>query len=247
MKWRLIELETKNAFEAMAYEEALAESVAGGMNPTIHFWRWKPSAVSIGKFQSMEDDVDIKNCEKQGVDYIRRITGGGAVYHDYDGEITYGIVAPETILSKDITHSYKEISEWVINGLKTIGIDAEFKPINDIVTKGKKISGNAQTRKNNIIVHHGTILYDVNPEKMFSLLKVNDEKIKDKLISSAKERVTSVKQNSSVGYEETYYAIKDSFLRSKEYFKGKWTDREDKRAEELIKTKYKTKEWNFER
>ena len=114
------------------------------------------------------------------MDYVRRITGGGAVFHD--NELTYSIVIPESHpqIPKNIIDSYKRICGAIMKGLDKLGIDSKYFPINDILTNNKKISGNAQTRKSKTVLQHGTILMDVDVEKMFSLLKVPDEKIKDK-------------------------------------------------------------------
>ena len=96
MRWRIVGLETHDAYFNMAIDEVLLERVSEKLSPpTIRFYRWSPSAVSIGRFQSMEEEVNVERCRETGVDYVRRITGGGAVYHDNGGEITYSLVAPE--------------------------------------------------------------------------------------------------------------------------------------------------------
>lgn len=244
MKWRVIPLETVDAFTAMALDEACSETVAEGGNPTIRFWRWKPSAVSIGYFQSLEDEVNQEECRKQGVDVVRRRTGGGAVYHDNKGEITYSVICPVHSLPQGITESYHEICGWVIKGLGNLGIQGEFKPINDIVAGGRKISGNAQTRRGGVLLQHGTILHDLDVETMFSLLKVTKEKISDKLIQSVKERVTSVLDFREVSQQGTYHALLKGFIEGKEWEEGTWTPQERERAEELVRERYTTKEWN---
>jgi lipoate-protein ligase A len=182
MKWRVIEYTQNNAAMNMAIDEAVCESVLEGAVPTIRFYGWIPSAISIGYFQSLEKEVDLQKCKEMKVDFVRRRTGGGAVYHETEGEITYSIVAKEEIFPKGIIESYQVICQLIIDSLAKIGISAQFKPINDIIVNGKKISGNAQTRRKGILLQHGTILYKVDVEKMFSLLKVSDEKIKDKKI-----------------------------------------------------------------
>src|SRR3989338_3279674 len=177
-KWRIIPLEEHDAFTNMALDEAASEAIASDSEaPTIRFYKWKPSAVSIGCFQSMEDEIDLNVCKKLNVDTVRRRTGGGAVYHDNFGEITYSVIAPESMFPKNIIESYKIICGWIIDSLALIGLQASFIPINDIIVNNKKISGNAQTRRNRIFLQHGTILYDVDVKKMFSLLRVPDEKI----------------------------------------------------------------------
>jgi len=212
---------------------------------------WSPPAVSIGFFQGIEQEVDLEKCKNLGVDVVRRITGGGAVFHDH--EITYSFFVDEScsLVSRDIMESYWQICGGVIEGLRKIGLDAEFVPVNDIVVNGKKISGNAQTRKNGIVLQHGTILLDVNPERMFSVLNVPNEKIKDKMIEAVENRVTSLKKELGREPEDNSIqrALVSGFKESLglELTQGELTESERKDADELYETKYLTKKWNFMR
>jgi len=245
MKWRVIPLHTTDAFTAMAIDEAVSESVLKGGQPTIRFWRWNPSAVSIGYFQNVEEEVDLEACKKFGVDVVRRRTGGGAVYHDYEGEITYSVIGKEELFPKGISESYYLICGWVIDSLSMLGIQAEFKPINDIVVNGKKISGNAQTRRNGVLLQHGTILYDLDVRKMFSLLKVGKEKISDKMIQAVEERVTRIKDHGNFDMKAVYDALVQGFTAAKDWEFGKLTEEEIKRAAQLVKERYITDQWTF--
>lgn len=281
--WRIIPLETHDAFTNMALDEACCEAVARGeARPTIRFYQWRPSAVSIGYFQSLEDEIAVDVCERDGVNIVRRRTGGGAVYHDSEGEITYSVIVPEKDFcvvdgrTIGITESYHEMCGWIVNGLARVGIESEFKPINDIVAKVggdgggsdgggasgvagggagggatiKKISGNAQTRRNGMILQHGTILWKVDVRKMFSLLKVGKEKIADKLIAAAEERVTSVENvcraqgREIVTLEALYDALFQGFTEGKRFVVGAWTGEELARAKALARERYASQEWN---
>ncbi len=245
--WRLIGLEQNSAFMNMGIDEAIIEGVkAGSSKPTIRFYKWNPSAVSIGRFQSMRDEVNIDVCKSLGVDYVRRITGGGAVYHDSEGELTYSLIAPESLFPRDIKESYAVICGWIINGLESIGIDAQFSPINDISVNGKKISGNAQTRREGVLLQHGTILYKLDIAKMFSVLNVSKEKISDKMIKNAEERVTSVHSKSGSSFEELYRAVMNGITANKECEVGFLSGSELNAAIYLSKT-YSSDAWNFSR
>jgi len=263
--WRIIPLQTHDAFMNMALDEACSEAVAGASQaggttkvlPTIRFYRWQPSAVSIGYFQSLKDEVATAKCLEAGVNVVRRRTGGGAVFHDYEGEITYSIIAPESIFPKGITESYHEICGWIVESLAILGVPTEFKPINDIILSphatgpngepvgGKKISGNAQTRRNGILLQHGTILYKVDVPKMFSLLKVGQEKISDKMIKTVEERVSSIQLlKPEITIEQVYEALLKGFTQGKNFTIGDWTSQELERAQELARTRYGTPAWN---
>jgi len=167
------------------------------------------------------DEVDVNKCKELGVDVIRRRTGGGSVYHDNKGEITYSVIAKDDLFPKGITESYHIICDWIVKSLANLNIQSVFKPINDIIVGNKKISGNAQTRRNKVLLQHGTILYDVDVDKMFSLLKVPDEKIKDKMIAAVKERVTCILDFVKVTQDETYEALVKGFTSEKEWEFGR--------------------------
>jgi len=248
MKWRVVDFEYWNAWMNMALDEAIGEAVKPGRSPpTIRFYGWDPSAVSIGCFQSLKDEVDLDACRREGVDCVRRRTGGGAVYHDKDGEITYSVIAPEEIMEKDINKAYSAICGWIIEALDVMEVPATFAPINDILVDGRKISGSAQTRRGGVFLQHGTLLYNVNPGKMFSVLKVGRTKISDKNISSFEERVTSILRHSRVSKDRVLQELRRSFTKGKEWEVHAYTGEEKERARQLVTERYSKQEWNFSR
>lgn len=246
MKWRIVELQTHDAYFNMSMDEAISEGIMNGSSPpTIRFYTWKPGAVSIGYFQSMKDEVNLDTCKELGIDCIRRWTGGGAVYHDAKGEITYSLIAPASLFPKNIVKSYEMICGWIVDGLGTLGIDAVFNPVNDVLVGGKKISGSAQTRRGGILLQHGTVLYDTDLATMFSVLNVSRQKITDKMIQTAQERVTSISKHKNVDKKDVYMALLKAFTKDKDHETGTWNKNEIARAKELAEQKYKTKEWLF--
>lgn len=248
MKWRVIPFAVHNCAMNMAIDEAIQESVAMGGPPTIRFYRWNPSAVSIGYFQCLHDEVDVEKCNAKGIGIVRRRTGGGAVFHDYEGEITYSLIAPEPMYSSDISKSYVEICGMIVDGLKRIGIEAAFHPINDILVGHQKISGNAQTRRGGVLLQHGTILYDADVDLMFDVLKVRDLKIRDKIISNVKERIVRVVDlKSSIPMVGVYDALLAAFTEGKEWSLDGLTDGEKARAQQLVEEKYEAHSWTSKR
>lgn len=253
-KWRFLDTDGRDAFFNMGLDEAIVIAREKNLVPnTLRFFRWEPSAVSIGYFQSMEEEVDVAECDRRGVDYVRRRTGGGAVYHDRDGELTYSIIISEDhkLVSTDIQKTYQTLCSGLTVGLNILGIPAKFKIINDIVVDGKKISGNAQTRRKGVVHQHGTILIKVDPSLMFKLLKVPNEKIRDKLISSVEERVTSINSylKKNVSLSEINKAFKTGFERAFniKLDSGQLIGFEIDLAKKLKKEKYASKDWNFGR
>lgn len=242
-------MKENNAFWNMAIDEAILIANIEGKSPnTIRLYRWKPSAVTIGYFQSLELEVDMNAAKRLGVDVTRRITGGGAVFHDFYGEITYSVVAPidGEIIPRGLIESYKKICSGLIEALRKFSIEATFRPYNDILVGNKKISGSAQTRRKNHILQHGTLLVDVDIDKMFTLLKVPDEKIRDKIIQNVKERVTSMRH--ILGYKPDFYEVAEKLeegfraVLNVDLKEEEPTDYEIKLAEKLVE-KFKSEEW----
>lgn len=248
MRWRLLPFTGHRASVNMAVDEAVAEAVGlGNAPPTIRFYAWRPSAVSIGRFQRVQDEVDLEACARMGVDVVRRRTGGGAVYHDSSGEITYSVIAPEPMMGADILASYREVCGWVIAALADLGIASEFAPINDILAGGRKISGCAQTRRQGVFLQHGTVLYDVDSAKMFSVLKVDPVKLSDKALSHPGDRVTSVRSLTGCGAGDLLASLQAAFCRGKECSGSPLTAAESARASELSRARYEDPAWTFSR
>jgi len=249
-QWRLLKTQNNSAFTNMAIDRAVLVACSKAkVPPTVRFYTWKPPAISIGYFQSLKEEVDIEACKDLGVEFVRRITGGGAVFHDK--ELTYSIVIPESNpkVPKNILESYRRICGAVIKGLKQLWIESKYAPINDIIVNNKKISGNAQTRKLKTVLQHGTILMDVDVDKMFKLLKIPDEKIKDKLIADVKQRVTSIKNVSGnvVSFSEVADAMQTGFEQEFgiELISGILTKDEINLSKKFERECFSTNEWNY--
>lgn len=243
MKYRMIPFRYFSAAMNMAIDETLMEGIRSSAAPVIRFYGWEPSAVSIGYFQGVEYEVNREACRQAGVDVVRRITGGGAVYHDHDGEITYSILGPLSEFPSDVIESYRLICGHIIEAFRMLGIESSFQPINDILVGEKKISGNAQARKRGVFLQHGTILYRVSVETMFTLLTVSEEKISDKLIRSVKKRVTSLSEVKPVSLEELASVLEKAFSDGREIEMSDYTAEEMARARQLAVEKYSTEEW----
>jgi lipoate-protein ligase A len=231
-KIRVLETGYNNAALNMAIDEALIENISDA--PILRIYGWRPAAVSIGYFQSIREEVDLEKCSKIGVDVVRRLTGGGAVLHEI--ELTYSF----------ITKSYRWICEAIVISIKRLGFDASFVPLNDIVVKGKKVSGSAQTRRKGVLLQHGTLLLGIDVDKMFCVLKVPSEKLKDKIIKDVKERVTSL---AGTTFEEMASSLKTSFATKfdAKLLADTMSTEEINHAKWLAERKYNSREWNRRR
>ena len=232
----------------MAIDESIAEMISfNEAGPTIRFYGWNPSAVSIGCFQDLEDEVDVQRCKELGIDIVRRRTGGGAVYHDKQGEITYSVICPETMVENDINAAYRQICGWIVKALGMVGISAEFRPINDITVNGKKVSGSAQTRRSGIFTQHGTVLFSVDTDVMFSVLKVDKEKTASKGSDDPASLITSLSEGSKVTKNEVLAALVYTFAEGKDWYLGALSQDELSRAEAIASERYGNDDWTRSR
>ncbi len=249
--WRLIIDRPRNPYWNMALDEAMLLLREEGCIPnTLRLYVFSPSSVTIGYFQRIRDVVELDYLEEKGIPYTRRITGGGAVYHDENGEITYSVVAGLDDFPHDIIERYRTICMGLVYAIEGLGLYAEFKPVNDVIVNGKKVSGSAQTRKKNAFLQHGTLMYNTDIEVLARSLKPLREKLASHGISSIKERVTtlSIELNRRIGREEVLKALINGFKRAlnTEFIDGEFTREELELAEKLV-DKYRSREWIFKK
>ena len=236
-----------DAVTSMALDEAILRLNSEGRSPnTLRFWRWQPSAVSIGYFQSLELEVNLEEARREGIQVVRRITGGGAVFHDTNGELTYSLVCKEEDLPRDILESYRLICGGLVKGLGLLGLEAEFRPVNDVLVRGRKISGSAQTRRWGSVLQHGTILISPDVRLMFRVLRVSPEKLSDKAISSVFERVTTIERE--LGRKPGFEEVREAMIKGFEGVLGVGFEEGDLTGEELelarkLALKYSSEEW----
>jgi lipoate-protein ligase A len=240
----------------MAIDEAVLNARIGGLSvDTLRFYRWKPSAVSIGRFQKVESEVQLENCAERGVDVVRRVTGGGAVYHDTEDEITYSVIAnKESLEAKDVGDVYAKIYAGLTEALKILGVTADFneggvKACPNLTVKGRKISGSAQCHRRGVVLQHGTILVKVNLEKMFTYLRVPWAQSCMQVADIARHRITSLYdelgKNVSIG--EMNHALIKGFQQAlnTRLIEDELTLQEFELAERFRKERYATADWNI--
>jgi lipoate-protein ligase A len=244
--WQVIHSKAVPPVEQMALDEVLAIEVGEGRRqPTMRIWEWESPAVVIGSFQSLKNEVDLENAAKYGFDVVRRISGGGAMFMEAGSVITYSIYVPAALVSgMTFADSYAFLDEWVIIALKELGIDAHYAPLNDITSPTGKIGGAAQKRLGNgAVVHHVTMSYDMDGEKMVQVLRIGREKMSDKGTKSAAKRVDPLRTQTGLSRAEIIDKMIATFTGLYGATPGDITDDEYAKAEELVRTKFSTPEW----
>ena len=253
--WRLIPLETHNAFMNMAIDEAILQSRMENLVPnTLRLYQWQPSAVSIGKNQNPNNTVYVDNCRKLGVDIVRRNSGGGTVFHDQIGELTYSVTAQTHDLdAADITAVYMRIYAAITDALSLLGIPADYsagdqKNCPNLTVNARKISGSAQTVKRNVIQQHGTLLLNVNFTLMFQLLRIKNIDNCSLAAQIAQRKITSVQNElgHTVTPKTAANALTQGFKATLKIHlnPAQLTLYEQTLAKKLYASKYATQNWN---
>jgi lipoate-protein ligase A len=207
--WRVLPFTVADGPTNMAIDEAILLARVDGKVPnTIRFYRWDPSCASIGRNQSLNLEIDMRAAKKHGVGVVRRISGGGAVFHDFHAEITYAVIAAEEDIREiykrmvpnsffGVNESYSVITQALISGLQNMGFRIDSGKIHcpALFLEDKKISGNAQARNGGVILQHGTLLMHVNPEFMYTILKAPEGVTKGKMVRSVRAKVAGLYEN----------------------------------------------------
>lgn len=230
----------------MALDQAQAEAVgAGERRPTLRIWEWGAPAVVIGSFQSLRNEVDPEGAERHGVTVVRRITGGGAMFIEPGNTITYSLTVPASLVEGlSFERSYAFLDDWVLGALGELGIAATYVPLNDIASPAGKIAGAAQKRlASGAVLHHVTMAYDIDADKMLQVLRIGREKLSDKGTKSANKRVDPLRSQTGMARADVIEAFKTHFRGRYRTVDGAVTAAERARAEELVATKFATPEW----
>lgn len=271
MEWRLIKDSYHTGFTNMAIDEAIMIAHREGLvPPTIRFYQWSPPAVSLGYFQDLQKEIDVDVCQDMGIDIVRRPTGGKAVLHDK--ELTYSFIIRENhpLVNNSILETYKKISGGMIRGLSYIGVTAELVPLREkseihhsdfksicfsvpsqyeVQVEGKKIVGSAQVRKREIVLQHGSLLIELEKDKLFSVFNFPSAQIRERF--KTRFNATSLEEilKRKINFSELSEILPRGF--EKEFgvrlLEGKLTEQEEKISKELLENKYLTYEWNYER
>ncbi|MBI5001440.1 MAG: lipoate--protein ligase family protein [Euryarchaeota archaeon] len=213
-KWRLLDTGRLTAGENIALDEVLLRSRERGESPnTIRFLQFHPPAVLVGYNQSVEQEVRVEYCREKKIDINRRITGGGAIFFD-ETQLGWEIICNKSFMNINIVNVdlFKRACEPVIIALEELGIQASFRPRNDIEVGGRKISGTGGIEEGEALLFQGTLLVDFDVDTMLRVLRMPIEKLKAREAASARERVTCLKWE--IGYVPEAEVLKGVLKRS---------------------------------
>ncbi len=243
--WQLIHAEPQSPALHMALDEVITDEVAVGRRaPTLRVWEWASPAVVIGRFQSLRNEVDPTGAQRHGIDVVRRVTGGGAMFIEPGNTITYSLSAPASLVEgMSFEQSYAFMDAWVLDALRALGIEAWYQPLNDIASKAGKIAGAAQMRRGNAVLHHVTMAYDIDADKMLEVLRIGREKLSDKATQSANKRVDPLRSQTGLSRDEVIAQMITTFRSQHGLRTSHVTQAELQRADALVQSKFATPSW----
>lgn len=192
--FRIIDTGVREGRANIAFDAALIdERQAGRVPDTIRFLSF-PSTALIGRHQDLSREIDLDYCEKHRIGTVRRITGGGAIYLD-EGQLGWELVFHRASLGiAALPDLAREICNAAAAGLQALGVDAKFRPRNDIEVGGRKISGTGGFYDGDVLIYQGTVLVDLNPQRMVNALRVPQSKLAKRELDSAAQRVVTLKE-----------------------------------------------------
>ena len=244
--WRLVHVEPQAPALHMALDDAMLDEVAAGRQPpTLRIWEWGAAAVVMGRFQSLRNEVDMEAAQRHGIEVVRRISGGGAMFIEPGNTITYSIVAPESLVAgMNFEQAYEFMDQWVIQALGGLGIKAWYQPLNDITSEAGKIAGAAQTRRRGVVLHHVTMAYDIDAQKMMDVLRIGREKLSDKGTRSALKRVDPLRSQTGLPRAEVIGHMVETFRQRHGGLKPDVLHPDELgRAQQLVRERFGTPEW----
>ena len=273
--WRFIDSGNCSPSFNMALDEALLDwHSEGKMPPVIRFYGWNPPTLSVGYFQKVEKEIDMEAVKEHGLGFVRRPTGGRGVLHEH--ELTYSVIVSEDHpeMPKSVTEAYRVISEGILKGFHHLGLEAYFavpKTVEErdalknprsavcfdapswyeLVVEGRKVAGSAQTRQKGVILQHGSILLDLDEEKLFSLFKYSNERVKERMKKAFKDKAVAINAISPrrITLEEAKEAFNKGFAEGLNIDLESYqlTEEEIAYVQKIAKERYESDEWNFKR
>lgn len=245
-EWEVIPPTVRPTLENLALDEVLAREVgAGRRRPALRLWDWEEPSVVVGSFQSLRNEVDAEGARRHGISVVRRVSGGGAMFMEAGNCITYSLYLPQTLVDGlSFSESYPFLDQWVMQAFQEMGLEAFYVPLNDIATEHGKIGGAAQKRfAGGGMVHHVTMSYDIDAQKMTEVLRIGQEKLSDKGHRSARKRVDPLRRQTGMARADVVDRLMEVFTRRYAAVPGAVGEAELAMARELVDAKFGTQEW----
>mgnify|MGYP001205417473 CR=1 FL=1 len=245
IEWEVIPPTPHPAHMHMALDEVLLERViADERRPTLRIWEWIEPALVIGSHQSVINEVDAVAARELGFVVTRRMSGGGTMLCEPGRTITYSLYLPESaVAGMTFRKSYALLDGWAVRAFVELGIPADYREINDIISPRGKIAGAAQARRRGFILHHTTIAHAMDVALVPRLIRVGRPNIAAIGVRSADKPVSPLSWFTSLSCADVAQSLVRSFSNEFQTRHGSASPQEIEAARRLVSTKYATPAW----
>ena len=229
----------------MALDEVLLGRVAAGSRPPVlRFWRWTERALVLGSHQSVANEIDAGAAESEGFVLARRMSGGGTMLCEPGGTITWSLTAPvELVAGMSFVESFARLDGFAVEALRGLGVDASYRPINDIVSPAGQIAGAAQARRRGAVLHHTTMAYSTDPALVPRVIRIGRPRVSDRGLRSAEKTVSPVSALAGVSLGDVEAALMRAFAGGRRTVTAAPTRDEMADAEALVASRYGLPGW----
>jgi lipoate---protein ligase len=245
IEWDVIPPTPHPAHMHMALDEVLLERViAGARRPTLRIWEWIEPALVIGSHQSVINEVDSVTARELGFVVTRRMSGGGTMLCEPGRTITYSLYLPESAVAGiTFRKSYALLDGWAVRAFVELGIPAEYREINDMMSPRGKIAGAAQARRRGFVLHHTTIAHSMDIELVPRLIRIGRPNIAAIGVRSADKPVSPLSWFTALSCADVAQSLVRSFSSEYPTHQGHASPEELEAARRLVSTKYGTPAW----
>jgi len=229
----------------LALDEVLLDRVIeGGRGPLLRFWEWSQPALVLGSNQGLANEVDLEAAGALGFTVARRISGGGTMVVEPGRTITYSLYVPESaVAGLSFVDSYARLDAWAVDCLRSLGVPASYRPINDIVSPEGKIGGAAQARRRGFVLHHTAIAHTMDTAIVPRLIRIGREPVSPRGVRSAERAVSPLSRWLALDRDEVVAALARCFLDGHPGRHGELRPDELEAARALAGRKYASPAW----
>jgi lipoate-protein ligase A len=245
VEWDVIPPTPHPAHMHMALDEVLlGRVIAGERRPTLRIWEWIEPALVMGSHQSVANEVDVPAARELGFVVTRRMSGGGTMLCEPDRTITYSLYLPESVVAGvTFRKSYALLDDWAVRAFVELGVPAEYREINDIISPRGKIAGAAQARRRGFVLHHTTIAHSMDVELLPRLIRIGRPSVVATGVRSANKTVSPLSWFTTRSCAEVARDLGNHFSSSFRTRPSQPQPEELEAARRLVSTKYATPAW----
>jgi lipoate-protein ligase A len=245
LRWEIVLPQPLGPHLQMALEEVLLERlVAGRRGPILRFWEWSEPALVLGSHQVLANEIDLGAAHELGFTIARRLSGGGTMIVEPGRTVTYSLYGPLALVEGlTFAASFAHLDRWVVQCLRSLGVPADYRPINDICSPEGKIGGAAQARRRGFVVHHAALAHTMDTGLVRRLIRIGRPPVSPRGVRSAEREVSPLQRWTGLDRDQVVEALAGCFRQMTGAGAGTLDAEELAEAARLAERRYATWEW----